>query len=171
MKNIGDDPGTAAAFKAELGDLGPAQQEVARMSASSTRNTLNLYFDLPMLRAMLDLKSGKAEQALQDLEPARKYEMRDYGVPILRARAETEAKMLDKAEADYRLVLANPGLDPIWPGHSTVHLMLARVLARQGKGKEARGEYESFLNEWKDGDAQVPLLVQAREEYGKLGGR
>jgi tetratricopeptide (TPR) repeat protein len=168
MQSDAIDPGTTAEFKAELGDLGPAQREIARINGSNTRNTLSLYFDLPMLRTLLDLKAHKPEQAVQDLEPARKYQMRDYGVPSLRARAEAEAGMLDKAAEDYRLILANPGLDSIWPGHSTAHLELARVLATQNKFDEARTEYHAFLNLWKDGDPQVPLLIQAKQEYTKL---
>jgi tetratricopeptide (TPR) repeat protein len=168
MQTDAFDPGTTAIFKAELGDLGPAQREIARIIGSHTTNTLSLYFDLPMLRAFLDLKAHKAAEAVQDLEPARKYQMRDYGVPYMRARAEAEAGMLDKAVEDYRLILANPGLDPVWPGHSVAHLRLAQALVRQNKLDEARAEYHAFLDIWKDADPQVPMLIQAKEEYAKL---
>lgn len=168
MESDAIDPGTTAEFKIDLGDIGPAQREIAKMASSNTRNTLSLYFDLPMMRALLDMKGHKPAQAMQDLEPARKYQMRDYGVPYLRARAETEAGMLDKAAEDYRLILANPGLDPVWPGHTLAHFRLAHVLALQKKSAEARAEYEAFLNIWKNADPQVPLLLQAREELLKL---
>jgi DNA-binding winged helix-turn-helix (wHTH) protein/predicted Zn-dependent protease len=168
MSSDAIDRGTTAEFKADLGDLGPAQREIARASASETRNTLSLYFDLPMLRAMLALKGHQPAEAVKDLEPGRKYQMRDYGVPFLRARAEAEAGMLDKSAEDYRLVLANPGLDPIWPGHSIAHVELARVLVRANRLDEARAEYRVFLDIWKDADPQVPLLMQAKEEYAKL---
>jgi hypothetical protein len=65
-------------------------------------------------------------------------------------------------------MLANPGLDPIWPGHSFAHLNLARVLAKQNKLDEARAEYQAFLTIWRDADSQVPLLMQAKQEYAKL---
>jgi predicted negative regulator of RcsB-dependent stress response len=94
--------------------------------------------------------------------------MRDIGVPYQRARAEAEAGMLDQAAQDYRLILANPGIDPIWPDYTLSHLQLARVLVRQNKPNEARMEYEAFFNAWKDGDPDVPVRVQAREEYSKL---
>jgi len=168
MRTDAMDPGTTAAFMADLGDLEPARRQIAKLSSSDTRSTLSLYFDLPMLRALLDIKAHKPEQAIQDLEPSRIYQMREDGVPYLRAHAETDAGLLDKAVEDYRLILDNPGLDPIWPDHSITHLRLARVLARQHKLVEARREYQVFLNLWKDGDPQVPLLVQARQEYTKL---
>jgi predicted negative regulator of RcsB-dependent stress response len=129
---------------------------------------MTLYFDLPMLRATVDLKTNKGAAAVKDLEPAQKYQMRDYGVPFMRARAETEAGMLDEAAADYRLILANPGLDPIWPGHSLAHLYLARVLATQKKLEEARAEYRTFETIWRNADPQVPVLIQAKQEYAKL---
>ena len=168
MQSDAFDPGTTAQFKAELGDLGPARRVVAEASGSGTRNTLSLYFDLPMMRTMIDLKTGKAAEAVKDIEPAQKYQMRDYGVPLLRARAETEAGMLDKAAEDYRLILANPGHYPVWPVHSLAHLYLARVLVREQKLDEARAEYRRFLDIWKNADADVPLLIQAKEEYSKL---
>jgi tetratricopeptide (TPR) repeat protein len=174
LKQMGSDaidPGTTAEFRAELGDLGPAQRQVAQLSAGDPRNTLSRYFDLPMMRALLEIKEHKPEQAVKDIEPARKYQMRDYGVPYMRGRAEADAGMLDKAAEDFRLILANPGLDPIWPGHSLAHLRLARVLVRQNKLAEARAEYEAFLTLWKSGDPQVPLLVEAKQEYAKLGSK
>jgi DNA-binding winged helix-turn-helix (wHTH) protein/tetratricopeptide (TPR) repeat protein len=171
MRSDAIDPGTTAEFKAELGNLGPAQRQVAALSAGDPRNTLSRYFDLPMMRALLEIKEHKPAEAVKDIEPARKYQMRDYGVPYMRARAEADAGMLDKAAEDYRLILANPGLDPIWPGHSLAHFQLARVLARQNKLDQARAEYEAFLALWKDGDPQVPILIEARQEYAKLAGK
>jgi len=168
MQSDAFDPGTTAEFKAELGDLTAAQEKIAQMESSHTKNTMNLYFDLPMLRATIDMKNHRAADAVRDLEPAQKYQMRDYGVPFMRARAEAEAGMLDKAAEDYRLVLANPGLDPIWPGHVLAHLYLAQVLARQSKTEEARAEYRAFLEVWKDADPQIPLLIEARQEFAKL---
>jgi eukaryotic-like serine/threonine-protein kinase len=168
MQSDAYDPGTTAEFKAELGDLSAAKREISRMESNHGTSTMTLYFDLPMLRATVDLNTNRFAEAVKDLEPAQKYQMRDYGVPFMRARAETGAGMLDEAAADYRLILANPGLDPIWPGHSLAHVYLARVLARQKKLDEARAEYRTFLTIWKNADPQVPLLIQAKQEYEKL---
>lgn len=168
MKSDAFDPGTTAEFRAELDDLDPIRRAIAKMGASETRITMGLNFDLPMMHCLLDLKTHKAAQAVRDLEPARKYQLRDYGVAMMRARAEDQAGMLDKAVEDYRLVLANPGLDPIWPGHSLAHIYLARVLVRQNKLDEAKGEYRAFLEIWKNADPDVPLFRQAKEEFAKI---
>jgi DNA-binding winged helix-turn-helix (wHTH) protein/tetratricopeptide (TPR) repeat protein len=168
MGSDAEDVGTTAFFRTDLGDLAAGQRQVAKMEASDTQSTLNLYFDLPMLRALLALKMHHPAEAVEDIEPARKYQMRDIGVPYQRARAEVEAGMLDEAAKDYRLILSNPGLNPIWPDYTFSHLGLARTLALENKRDEARAEYRAFLDAWKDGNPEVPVLIQARAEYSKL---
>ncbi len=48
---------------------------------------------------------------------------------------------------------------------------LARAQAALGQAAEARTTYERFFEFWKDADADVPLLVQAKAEYAKIGAR
>ena len=171
MKSDLIDSGTTAYFWAYLGDPEPARRLIAKIGGSDNRNTLNLYFDLPELSAILDLNEHQPAKAVRDLGPALRYQMRDDGVAYQRARAEVEAGMLEQAANDYRLILMNPGIDPIWPTYTLSHLRLARVLAQLKRPVQARVEYEAFLNAWKDGDAQLPLLVQARQEYARLPAR
>jgi serine/threonine protein kinase/tetratricopeptide (TPR) repeat protein len=49
------------------------------------------------------------------------------------------------------------------------HAMLARVQARMGQVAEARQSYEKLFTLWKDADPDLPLLVEARAEFAKLG--
>jgi len=171
MKQIrfsGEDEGTVAYFFGMLGDPGPARRLIAEYVQSNTRSTLHLYFDLPEMRDMLDLEAHRPNDALADLEPARKYQLRDYGVPWQCAKAEEEAGLLEQAAADYRLILAHPGIEPTWPAYTLSHFYLARILAQQKKTAEARGEYEAFLERWKNADPELPLYQQARREYAAL---
>ena len=48
------------------------------------------------------------------------------------------------------------------------HVMLARVQVELGKKDEARKTYQKFFDLWKDADPDVPLLLQAREEFVRL---
>jgi tetratricopeptide (TPR) repeat protein len=48
------------------------------------------------------------------------------------------------------------------------NVTLARIHAQMGNKEDARKLYQKFLDQWKDADAGVPLLVQAREEFAKL---
>jgi DNA-binding winged helix-turn-helix (wHTH) protein/tetratricopeptide (TPR) repeat protein len=154
---------------AALGNLAPAEKLLANVDPNSS-STVLMYSDLPWLRAEVALKSRKPLEAIRLLEPARPYQLRDFGVPTLRAEAETEAGQLDAAAADYRLVLANQGVDPISPQFPLAHLRLARVLVRLKKLDEARQEYRAFLECWKDADPDLKLYQDAKREYAALAG-
>jgi tetratricopeptide (TPR) repeat protein len=47
-------------------------------------------------------------------------------------------------------------------------LFYGRALAKFGRQEEARKAYEQFFDKWKTADARLPIVVAAREEYGKL---
>jgi len=59
-------------------------------------------------------------------------------------------------------------VDPISPLYSLAHLKLARVLANLGRTEKARAEYEALFQAWKDGDADLPPLMAATQEYARL---
>ena len=168
MTSDASDPGTTAYFWARLGEPLRAQKEIAALASSSSHNTLSVYFDLPELKAILDLKDHKPGEAVAELEPSRKYILRDYGLPYQLATAEAESGMLDRAAQDYRLILAHPGIDPLWEHYALAQVGLARVLARQKDYDGARSEYQAFLGRWKDADSDIPLYQEARRELAGL---
>lgn len=165
--NQGDpsDPGELAYLKAMTGDLAFAQHFVATADTGDKRSTVIVGIYVPLVRSMLALKAHKPEEAVRLLEPARVYQLRDFTVPYLRAQAESEAGSLEAAAADFQLILDNQGVDPIAPEHSLAHLGLARVLVRQQKTEMALKEYRAFFSAWKDGDADLPLLQEAKREF------
>jgi DNA-binding winged helix-turn-helix (wHTH) protein/Tfp pilus assembly protein PilF len=155
-------------LRAAAGDVVPAQRFVAAFNPLTEKDTVHIFFDLPLVRAQLAMQAHKPLDAIQQLEPARPYQLRDFHVPYLRAQAETEAGQLDAAAADYRLILANQGVDPISPLYSLSHLRLARVLAQQKKKQEARQQYLALFDAWKNADSNLPLLQAAKSEFAKL---
>jgi DNA-binding winged helix-turn-helix (wHTH) protein/tetratricopeptide (TPR) repeat protein len=160
-------PDKVALLKAETGDLAPARRMAAANSAKD-RDTVHNYFYVPLMRAVLALAAHRPAEAVRWLEPARPYQLCDFQVPYLRAQAETAAGMLDAAARDYRLILENQGVNPVSPLYPLAHLRLARVLARQQKPGPAGDEYKALFEAWKDADADLPLLIQARREYEAL---
>ena len=171
MKGVqGDpsDPGELAYLKAMTGDIGYAERFLANEAGGAGHNTVITRVYAPLLRALLALKSHNPEEAIQDLEAARVYQMRDFTVPFLRAQAEADAGLLDAAAGDCRLILDNPGVDPIAPEYPLAHLGLARILAKQGKADEARKEYEAFLDAWKTSDTDLPQVHEAQRELAQL---
>ncbi len=161
------DPGDVAFLRASNGDTASAKQFLTS-GAVSPRDTIGTSVNLPILRAVIALKDHQPQAAIEALEPARPYQLRDYSVPYWRARAETEAGMLDAAAADYRLILVNPGVNPISPEYSLAHLNLARVLVLQNKSEAARAEYQKFFDAWKHADQDSALMQLAKEEFSKI---
>ncbi len=169
IKSDVGDPGDVVYDEALTGDAGPAQRFVTPQ-ATAERDTVKVFVDQPLVRALLEVESHKPREAMQLLEPARPYQLRDYRVPYLRAEAEAELGQLDAAEGDYRLILANRGVDPIAAVYSLAHLKLARLLASHGGKDQARAEYKAFFHAWKDADADLALLVAAKREFAAIAG-
>ena len=84
MKSDGGDPGTVALFKADLGDPAPAQKMIEKITGSGTRNSLNLYFDLPQMRALLALKNDAAASKREYETFFALWKDADTDVPILK---------------------------------------------------------------------------------------
>jgi eukaryotic-like serine/threonine-protein kinase len=162
------DPVGSAILRAEAGDDGPAQRFLAKSDPVAEKSTVRTNCDLPELRAELALSAHKPQEAIQILEPARPYQLRDFEVPYLRARAEAQAGQLDAAAQDYRLILSNPGVDPISDEYPLSHLFLARVLALEKKTDSAREEYRAFFTAWQDADPDLKILSDARGEFARL---
>jgi Tfp pilus assembly protein PilF len=85
-----------------------------------------------------------------------------------RAAAYLKTGQPEIAATEYQKNLANPGIDPISPLFHLAHLGLARAYASQNNISASRVEYEKFLDSWKDADADMPILKQARIEYARL---
>jgi len=76
------------------------------------------------------------------------------------ADAFLELGRVDEAIAEYRRVLR---LNENYP---MARYRLGLALEKKGLNQEARAEFERFLKIWKDADADVPELADARRRYG-----
>lgn len=54
-----------------------------------------------------------------------------------------------------------------WTG-ALARLGLARAEGLSGNTAKARATYQDFLTRWKDADADIPILKQAKAEIAKL---
>src|ERR1035441_494278 len=160
---------TQAGITAALaGGTAYAAEVIARMRSDPRRSVLRDRVDIPLLQATAAIYRKRAGEAVGLLEPAQVYELRDYIIPFLRGRAYLEAKIPDRAIAEYRAITDNPGIDPISPMYPLAYLGLARAHSLEGKRVESRAAYERFFELWKDADANLPVLREARREYAKL---
>ena len=164
----GAQPDMLAAAWVDAGDTAPARAYLASPAAKPNRNTIHDEVIVPTLRAAVAIADKKPEEAISDLESMRPYQLRDLSLVPLRADAEANAGRLEAAEADYRLVLANQGVDPLEAAYYLSHMLLARVLAKEGKTDQAKAEYRAFLDWMKNADAGLPVVVDARKELAAL---
>ena len=66
-------------------------------------------------------------------------------------------------------LLTSQGRGGLNPTRPYAYAMLARVQAQTAQKEEARQSYQKLFEIWKDADPDLPLLIQARAEYNKLG--
>jgi serine/threonine protein kinase len=127
---------------------------------------------LPLIRATLELKRDSAagpERAIQLLQPAREYEAATSFRPTwMRAKALLQAKNGQLAAVEFQKIIDHRGWDvlsPLWP---LAHLGLARAASLQGDAAKSRQAYENFFHLWKEADAELPVLIEAKREYAGL---
>jgi hypothetical protein len=75
-----------------------------------------------------------------------------------------------QAADEFRRILDRRGSDPFSPFHAVAWVGLARAHASTGNVAQSLQAYERFLEDWKDADPDVPVLLKAREDYETLKG-
>jgi len=133
---------------------------------------------LPTLRAKLALSHSNPQEALDILRVASPYEL---GLPAfgfynwpnlypvyVRGEAYLAAHQGKEAAAEFQKILDHPGIVLNEPIGALAHLQVGRAYALQGDTAKARAAYNDFLTLWKDADADIPVLKEARAEYAKL---
>jgi tetratricopeptide (TPR) repeat protein len=124
-----------------------------------------------LLVAHVAVNAGRPADAIAAFRPYESTLILDGpGVVALRVygRALMANGHLDAALAQFDKILQRPGLNASHPEHVIVHIWRARALVRAGRISEARNAYEQFLTRWKDADADLPLLKEAKAEYARL---
>src|SRR6266850_2079518 len=145
---------------------------------SFPENTAVQFNYLPTLRAKLALSHSNPQQALDILRVASPYEL---GLPAfgfynwpnlypvyVRGEAYLAAHQGKEAAAEFQKILDHRGIVLNEPIGALAHLQVGRAYALQGDTAKARAAYNDFLTLWKDADADIPVLKEARAEYAKL---
>jgi hypothetical protein len=134
---------------------------------------------LPTLRALFALKAAAPSQAIERLDIARAYELADPALDFLaffgslypvyvRGEAYLAANKGAEAAAEFQKILDHRGLVLADPMGARARVELGRAWTLAGDRAKARAAYEDFLTLWKDADAGVPQLAQARAELAAL---
>jgi eukaryotic-like serine/threonine-protein kinase len=154
------------------GEARRAHALVDDLSRKLPSNTMYNSVWLPLIRATLELKRGPASEpnkAIQLLQSARQYEAAIFFKPTwVRGLAYLQSKDAARAAEEFQKIVKHRGWDvlsPLWP---LAHLGLARAAALDGDVTKSRKAYEDFFLLWKDADADLPVLIEAKAEYGRL---
>jgi eukaryotic-like serine/threonine-protein kinase len=165
-----EQPSFIAALGAALaGDLVYTQRVVdATNRVAPASSTLSRRIELPILRAVLELRKNHADRAIEAIEPARAYQLRNNNFPYLLGLAYLDAHQPIAAAAEFQKLLDNRGADGSNPMLPLAHLGLARAERMQGKIVDSRAQYEQLFAFWQNADPTLPVLEQARAEYTQL---
>ena len=164
----------AALIYARAGDAAKAKSLSDQLNREFPLDTVLQNVALPNIRAATALQQHKPFQAIEVLSVSQPYELGQGAISCLypaylRGEAYLQSNQPQKAVAEFRKLLDNPGIVGNFVTGALVHLQLARAQARMGDRDAARKSYQDFLTLWKDADRDSPIYKQAQAEYGKLG--
>jgi Tfp pilus assembly protein PilF len=72
------------------------------------------------------------------------------------------------ATPEFQKILDHPGIVLEDPMGALARLQLARAWTMAGDVAKAKASYEDLLRVWKDADAAIPVIGEARAEYQRL---
>ena len=170
----------AALALAFAGESSRAQALADDLEKRFPEDTAVKFMYLPPIRAQLALNAGDPAKALEWLQVGAAF---DFGVPpcvaptffgafypiYLRGEAYLAARRGAEAATEFRKILNHRGLVASDPIGALANLQLGRALVLSGDAAGAKKAYLDFLGLWKDADADIPVLGQAKAEYAKLG--
>jgi len=72
------------------------------------------------------------------------------------------------AAEEFPKIIDHRGIVLNFPLGALAHVGLARAHILAGDTAKAKAAYQDFFALWKDADHDIPILKQAKAEYGKL---
>lgn len=124
---------------------------------------------LPTVRASIALAQHDPAGAIKELDSTSPYELGLAGamLPVyVRGCAYLAEHDGVHAVAEFQKILDHPGVVLSGPITPLARLQIARGETLAGNRNAAAAAYSQFLNAWKDADAEIPVLKEARSEYG-----
>jgi eukaryotic-like serine/threonine-protein kinase len=153
----------------DCGDVSRAESGIATLTKANPQDWILNTISVPVARAELALDRSQPVQALALLQPVEPYSLAPGGDYFCEAGlANLQAKNGKDAATDFQAVLDHRGLYSFEPCYPVAKLGLARARALEGDTAGAKTAYQDFFAFWKNADAVIPILQQAKAEYAKL---
>lgn len=157
----------AASDMAECGDK-RALPMLAELEKKYPQDTRIENRSVPIGRAELALKDGDAQKALSYLDRARAYDFVSRGAYLrglayLQLHDAPHAIEALKIATRYKGMSQATGVPP-----ALAQLALGRAYVMAGDKPNAKKCYDTFFAEWKNADADLPVMAEAKKEYAVL---
>jgi eukaryotic-like serine/threonine-protein kinase len=158
------------------GDAAEATRLAGVLDKQFPEDTIVQFRSLPSIRGALALRGGDSGKAIQVLAASAPYELGDLAQNVssslypvyLRGEAYLAARQGLAASAEFQRVLDYPGIVQNQVIGPLANLGLARAYVLAGDLDRAKSAYQTFLELWKDADADLPILQQAKAEWAKF---
>ena len=159
----------AATALAGCGEFSQMQAITDELVRRYPTDTLLRRVFLPLIEARAEMYRGNAAQAVERLDTTRPYEGAAlFQVASLRGQAYLSQKKGAEAATEFQKILDHRGWQPATPLYPLALLGLARSAVLEGDAAVARKAYEDFFALWRDADADIPVLIEAKREYERL---
>jgi len=153
------------------GDSARARKVIEELNRRYPVDTMMQSVYLPTARAVLDAGPTNSEKSIETLRPATRFELgsdASFQPIYVRGLVYLRARQGQEAAVEFQKIVDHRGVSPLAPEYALAHLGLARAYALQRDAAKARAAYQDFFALWKDADTDIPVLKEAKAEYGKL---
>jgi tetratricopeptide (TPR) repeat protein/predicted Ser/Thr protein kinase len=159
---------SAATIMAIEGDDKQAMKLAEDIASKRPYDTMMQFVMIPLVRACADYAHGNPAKVIDETDGALVYSRANTGLLYLRGLAYLKLKQDGDAVETFQKILDLRGISNFDPVMPLANLGLGRAYAAQGDQARGRVAYQNFLAQWKDADPDVPILREAKAEYGKL---
>ena len=159
------------AVLAMCGDAAQAEANAKRLALLYPNDTRFNGIWLPLSKAALEYQRGEPARAIEMLGATTRYEASgDFQPQYLRGLCYLRLGRATEAAAEFQKIIDRRGQGEVLVAtvYPLARLGLARAAAQTGDYGQARKSYEDFLELWKDADADLPILIEAKNEYSKI---
>jgi eukaryotic-like serine/threonine-protein kinase len=159
---------------ARAGDINSARKIALEEDREAPSDSDVQFYLLPAVRAAIELQQNNPRQAVEVLRPALEYELASInGISniypaYLRGLAYLQLHQGSQAAAEFQKLIDHPGLVMRNVIGALTRLQMARAQQMAGNTTAALHYYEEFLTLWKDADADLQPLNEAKAEYARL---
>jgi serine/threonine protein kinase/tetratricopeptide (TPR) repeat protein len=167
---------TAAALAlSRAGDTTGAEKLASELDKTYPLDTIVQRYWLPTIRAAVALERKDPNRAVELLKETGTLELgqeTQASISLCPIYVRGEAYLMlhdgNSAAAEFQKFIDHRGIVVNFPWGALARLWLGRSYALQGDTAKAKAAYQEFFAIWKDADADLPVLIEAKAEYSKL---